>query len=116
MRVELTDGQWCELRDPARLTNKQRRPLQTASLKLGKFDDQGESLGVDLSDPDAVLDFGEALATALVESWSFPTPVPADDHASVDDMLGTDYDLIVKGAMELWTASQIEDVGKVPTS
>lgn len=116
MRVDLTDGQWAELRDPSRLTNKQRRPLQIAGLKIAKFDKDGTPTEVDTSDPVAVLDFGEALVLALVESWSFDKPVPSEDPASLDDMLGSDYDLIVMKSMDAWTEVQGEEAGKALTS
>lgn len=106
-QVELENGQSATLRDPATLTNGQRRPIVLASDRYRKAhleplvvrelqravaqkDEQRQSdllaaiaLGAD--DETETLRVGEVAITVLVESWTLDLPLPIDNPTLDDD-------------------------------
>lgn len=105
IHVELENGKSAELREPATLTNGQRRPIVAASRKFLNVDldpqirlelqravarkdteRQNELLtaiqiGLDESAPFKV---GEVTITVLVESWTLDLPVPSEQPVHDD--------------------------------
>lgn len=73
MRVELENGAWAELKDPALITNGERKKAVAAWASGG---------GSKMSDFDA---FDELLTACIVE-WSFPLPIPRADRSSLDEI------------------------------
>ena len=98
MRVELSEDGWAELRDPAQLTNGQRKPLVKAIAALPTNPDGTPDL--DRATPEKVLAIGETMLEVFVESWSFG-PLPSDDPAILDDLKATDYDRLQHAAGQL---------------
>lgn len=71
-KIDLPGGAWASLRDPAVVTERQRKPFVTAMGRASKFE------GMDDSGFAAILDLQDSLVLALVDSWSFDAPVSAD--------------------------------------
>ena len=85
-RVDLPDGQWAELDDPRRVTERKRRPYlsamtaasaSTANLpRDGNGEIDNRFFGAEQQAAyDASLD---ALTVCLVKAWSYDLPVVAD--------------------------------------
>ena len=69
MKIDLPGDAWAHLRDPDAVTEKQRKPMLTAIGRVAKMenaDDGGMAV---------VFAVQDTLVMALVESWSFETPV-----------------------------------------
>lgn len=106
-KITLPDGGWALLRDPRRVTEKQRRPVtrlqaRVAGSEIGALlskkgtlpDDEfeRESLKALGSDAFTLLDdLNDALIVALVDSWSYDVPVSAE---AALDLSGEAYDAL----------------------
>lgn len=100
MRVELSADGWAELRDPATLTNGQRRPLMKASAELGVTQDEDGTANVDDVPAEKLLELGDVMLTAFISAWSFG-PLPSEDPAALDNIPAHDYDRLQFAAGEL---------------
>lgn len=95
-RVELPDGQWAELREPASLTNGQRKPFMLAFTRAV----QQSTSGTDESAA-ATLAVGDATIVVLIDSWSLDKKLPCDEPAVLDELdIGT-YDTLAKACAAL---------------
>ena len=129
-KIDLPDGGWALIRDPRRVTERQRRPVtrlqaRVAGSEVGALlatkdklpDDEFEEharrvLG---SDDFALLDdLNDALIEALVDSWSYDVPVSKD---AALDLPGPVYEALkaacAKHVMEL--APNLEPTPEDPT-
>lgn len=85
-RVDLPDGQWLELRDPAEVTERQRRPhLAAVSVYMGTPDYSAARV-------DALRACNETAAIALINGWSFPEAVSAE---AMQDWPSLRYDQVM---------------------
>ena len=112
--LELPDGQSAELRDPTKLTEKQRRPAKRLLIHLGEL--RNDQVPVATETPQPVVDGVGApeepkapevrvtvdmfdttdeatrlLAVALVDAWTFPQEVSID---GLDSIPGDAYDVL----------------------
>lgn len=93
-RHELPDGQWAEFRDPEQVPERLRRPITRHAARLSSTSVAEASDGdVAPHDLDILFDLNDALVLALVESWSFPSPVAAD---GLGELPGPAYDALLK--------------------
>lgn len=82
MRVELTNSNWVEIRDPDTLKTRDRNAI------LGGLDDvEGGKITMGL----AVL---AGLKVAMIEEWSFDLPLPSADPGALDELRIADTQLI----------------------
>ena len=104
-KVELLNGGWAILRDPAAVSVKLRRPVEKALLAIGRGQARA-SLNQDPADVAATLDpaivdqfyeLNDLLIVARVESWSFELPINAD---SLGELTDPDYKTLQKIAAE----------------
>lgn len=107
MRVELSRGQWADLRDVDELTNGQRRPFMLAVAELSALTEpnvDGTPSLTGAREPAkaaaALLATGDALLGALVSAWSFELPIPSADPASLEAIPARDYDALQAAAQE----------------
>ena len=83
-RVNLPSGGWIDVRDPRAVTERLRRPMKHAWSEFH----QGMSTNEALITYDNVVDLA---SMALIEAWSFPTPLTAE---GLLDLVGDDVDAI----------------------
>lgn len=79
-RVELPDGQWADMADPAKVVQRLCRPVrrtmfELVQLRSAKPVDQAT---IDPVEIDLLQRLGDLIVIALVASWSFPQPIDAD--------------------------------------
>lgn len=90
----LPSGGWIELREPERVSERLRRPVKQAMLKVaasGQIPADGTGLAPELlAAYDDLQDLG---AVALIASWSFEQPVTVDN---LIDLPACDYEDIQK--------------------
>ena len=116
-KIDLPDGGWALLRDPRRVTERQRRPVtrlqarlagsavgallaQRGNLSDKKFEEEARKvLGSD--DYGLLDDLNDALIEALVDSWSYEDPPSA---AAAMDKPGPVYDKIKRECAKHVTA------------
>lgn len=82
MKVELHSGEWASIRDADTITNRERRQAMRA-WNAAEGDDIEK--GMVLNDQ---------LIALFVDEWSFDLPIPRDNLAVLEDLLGHDYDTI----------------------
>ncbi len=87
-RIELTHGQWAELRPAETITNRARRPVQ----QILTAEEPG-TLGRGTR-------AAEALLPWLIAAWSLDLPLPSEQPQVLDDLLGHDYDRLLKAASD----------------
>ena len=71
-RLDLPGGAWAELRDPAAVTERQRKPFVAAIGRASKAD------GAEDGGLSAMIDVQDSLIVAMVAAWSFDAPVGAE--------------------------------------
>ena len=95
-KVELSNGGWAILRDPAAVSVKNRRPVEKVLMAIGR----GQATAASELDPaivDQFYELNDLLIVARVESWSFDLPINVD---SLGDLVQDDYVLLQKVAAE----------------
>lgn len=117
-RVDLLDGQWAKMRDPATVTEGQRRHLKEARATIEAWDHQIDRQ-LQANNFAAVKMMVEQQATAaaasenvivalVVESWSFDFGVPQPhDPAPVRLLIADDYDTLLKVAYDIVKSTRV---------
>lgn len=85
-RVDLPDGQWAELFDPKKLSERRRRPYlsamtaYTSSLYTLPLNDEGkpDSRAYGPAQDDLLNGAVDLLVVGLVKAWSFEFPIETD--------------------------------------
>jgi hypothetical protein len=104
-KVELSNGGWAILRDPAAVSVKNRRPVEKVLMAIGRgqakaaLNQDPATAGSEL-DPaivDQFYELNDLLIVARLESWSFDLPISVD---SLGDLVQDDYVLLQKIAAE----------------
>lgn len=112
-RLELPDGQWADLLEPRKVSERKRRPITRLLLALASDGgmtnligdaELAEAIGDESSEAAAAIaakiapdtlgamdDLNDALVVALVDAWSYDMPVNAD---SVADLPGDAYEAL----------------------
>lgn len=83
MRVELTNGNWAELKEPETLRNRDRKALLLA------IDGIEGNVAKALAMSDALLE-------RLVVEWSLDLPLPTKGSDSLDELLPGDADILFR--------------------
>jgi len=118
-KIELGNGGWAILRDPAAVPVKLRRPVEKMLMAVGRgqakaaLEAKQEAIANaktgDTVDPSAVAatmdpavidqfyELNDLLIVARVESWSFELPISVD---SLGDLTQEDYELLQKVAAQ----------------
>lgn len=88
MKIDLKNGAWASIRDVEAITNRERR----AALRIWNAT-EGDDIerGIVLNDQ---------LIALFVDEWSFDLPLPRDNVAVLEELLGHDYDSIQHHVME----------------
>ena len=98
-KVELANGGWAILRDPAAVSVKLRRPIEKALMAIGR----GQAKAALNQDPadvatsmnseivDQFYELNDLLIVARVESWSFDFPIVIE---SLGDFAQGDYEAL----------------------
>ncbi len=86
-RIELTNGQWADLRVAETITNKARRPVQDILVNEEPTPGRGTRAA-------------EALLPWLIAAWSLDLPLPSEQPDALDQVLAHDYDRLLKAASE----------------
>jgi len=113
---------WVTLRDPRMVSERRRRPIlaKAASMqsKANMINDAAEG-DVDEASLNALYEFNDLVAIALIESWSWETDVSAE---ALQDLASRDYDAIqslvapmVKDLMPSFEVTPEEDSPFVPS-
>lgn len=110
MRLELPEGAWAELADPAKVTERKREPARRAFVQAAQAQANGGDAGPIL---DALKDAGNKVTVAQVTSWSFGEEVTPD---ALLDLPGDAYDVLVKAATDRVSEllPEFETVDEVP--
>lgn len=102
-RVDLSDGNWAELREPEQVSERLRRPIQRAlarvsvqtwevvlAAKRRRDGDEAQVVEAEVSDRDfdSLNEANDHCIVALVAAWSFPNPITLE---SVLDLPSRDY-------------------------
>ncbi|GAA4626874.1 hypothetical protein GCM10023196_036900 [Actinoallomurus vinaceus] len=103
MRVELSNGQWAEFRDPNKLTSGDAKALRRATKLQFKPDEDGVPRveEMDMSITDVQMD---ALLTRIITSWDVrdvdgqPLGIPIADPEALDRVPLDDYGTLVEEA------------------
>lgn len=106
-RLELPDGQWADLLDPRKVSERKRRPITRLLLSLAKDGGLSEierspdapdeataariAAALSTDALGAMDDLNDALVVALVDAWSFDTPCNAE---TVADLPGDAYEAL----------------------
>ena len=113
MRIELPGNDWAELRDPATLTERQRRPVRAAVMAMSTGAmaasiDAAEATTADQAiavaqavtpaDLAVMVEVNDLVAVAMIEAWSFGEPPTSAD--ALLDLPGGTYDLLVAAVAE----------------
>ena len=104
-KIELSNGGWAILRDPAAVSVKNRRPVEKILMAIGRGQakaalNQDPATAASELDPaivDQFYELNDLLIVARVESWSFDLPINVD---SLGDLVQDDYVLLQKVAAE----------------
>ena len=104
-KIELSNGGWAILCDPAAVSVKKRRPIEKSLMIIGKgqaksaLNQDPATIGseLDLEIVDQFYELNDLLIVARVESWSFELPITID---SLGDLTQDDYQLLQKIAAE----------------
>ena len=104
-KIELSNGGWAILRDPAAVSVKNRRPVEKVLMAIGRGQakaalNQDPATAASELDPaivDQFYELNDLLIVARVESWSFDLPINVD---SLGDLVQDDYVLLQKVAAE----------------
>lgn len=103
-KIDLPDGEWASLRDPKKVPEKLRRPIMRSVMAATRQSGDFKKL-VDADNPEDIVkdldpsfletgaELNDLLVVALVEEWSFETPVTVD---AVLDLPGDVYDELRK--------------------
>lgn len=108
-RLELPSGGWVEWRDPASVTEKQRRPFRMKMMSLSKATQDvmgsgldAEALGLAMmanpADVQVMWEINDIVAATMVATASF---LAAGCDCTVDDvtnLTGPDYEAVVEAA------------------
>ena len=114
-KIELGNGGWAILRDPAAVPVKLRRPVEKMLMAVGRgqakaaleakqeaianaktgdtIDPSTVAANMDSSVIDQFYELNDLLIVARVESWSFDLPINVD---SLGDLTQEDYELLQK--------------------
>lgn len=96
-KLDLPDGAWALLRDPAKVPERLRRPVLTLTTRLNPQikamrDNPGdEGVVLDADVLERFEDLNDLVIVALVAEWSFELPISIE---SVGDLPGDAYDLL----------------------
>jgi hypothetical protein len=118
-KIELANGGWAILRDPAAVPVRLRRPVEKMLMVVGRgqakaaleakqeaianaktgdtIDASTIAASMDLSVIDQFYELNDLLIVARVESWSFDLPISV---ASLGDLTQEDYELLQKLAAD----------------
>jgi hypothetical protein len=118
-KIELGNGGWAILRDPAAVPVKLRRPVEKMLMAVGRgqakaaleakqeaianaktgdtVDPSSIAATMDPSVIDQFYELNDLLIVARVESWSFELPISVD---SLGDLTQEDYELLQKVAAQ----------------
>jgi hypothetical protein len=97
-KLELANGGWAVLRDPATVPVKLRRPVEKMLMAIGRGQakaalDPANAGTVDETVIDQFYELNDLLIIARVESWSFEFPISID---SLGNLTQEDYELLQK--------------------
>ena len=114
-KIELGNGGWAILRDPAAVPVKLRRPVEKMLMAVGRgqakaaleakqeaianaktgdtIDPSAVAANMDSTVIDQFYELNDLLIVARVESWSFDLPINVD---SLGDLTQEDYELLQK--------------------
>lgn len=109
-RVELPGGEWAELRDPRKVSERLRRPILAAQADLRRFGVPGDMESTGAGFGAAMTAYGELndlMVVALVSAWSLESPVSLE---SVLDLPGDVYDAL-RQAVAPFTTDLLPDFG-----
>lgn len=118
-RIELPDGGWADLRDPAAVPVRLRRPVESAIMAIGRDEGTQAALSADgdITDPQVAAgivqkfgddtiarynDLNDLLIVARVAAWSYDVPVTLD---AVLDLPAGVYEVL-----QVATADRITDM------
>ena len=88
MKVQLLNDEWVSIRDVETITNRERRQaMRTWSHAEGNDIERGMVLN-------------DQLIALFVDEWSFNLPLPQDNIAVLEDLLGHDYDTLQHEVIE----------------
>jgi hypothetical protein len=118
-KIELGNGGWAILRDPAAVPVRLRRPVEKMLMAVGRgqakaaleakqeaianaktgdtIDPSSIAASMDLSVIDQFYELNDLLIVARVESWSLDLPISVD---SLGDLTQEDYELLQKLAAD----------------
>lgn len=88
MKVDLRNGAWASIRDVETITNRERRQAMRA---WNNTEGDDVERGIALNDQ---------LIALFVDEWSFDLPLPRDNIAVLEDLLGHDYDTLAHHVLE----------------
>jgi hypothetical protein len=94
MKIPLPDDGWALLRDPAKVSERLRRPVTNLAARLQPEIVKATAAEEPVLDPETFDQFqalNDLVIVALVEEWSFDRPVTID---SVGDLPGDAYDML----------------------
>jgi hypothetical protein len=104
-KIELSNGGWAILRDPAAVSVRNRRPVEKALMSIARgqakaaLNQDPEIVGASI-DPaiiDQFYELNDLLIVARVESWSLDLPISVE---SLGDLMQEDYAILQKIAAE----------------
>jgi len=90
---------WVQLRDPKRVSERQRRPLISKIAELAQAGGVSED-DFDVKSLDAINEYADLLAIALIESWSFGADVTTDNLIDLPFQTVQDIQAIVSPMLE----------------
>ena len=90
---------WIQLRDPKRVTERQRRPLISKIAELAQAGGMTED-DFDVKSLEAINEYGDLLAVALIESWSFSAEVTTDNLIDLPFQTVQDIQAVVTPMLE----------------
>ena len=124
MKVDLPDGAWAHLRDPKQVPERLRRPYASKMQSMAKYkpvfdrikkaasEEEKAAITAELP-PECIEGFSESndlMVVALVDEWSFDTPVTID---TVLDLPAGQYDAL-RTAVAPFLSELMPDYGPSP--
>lgn len=104
-RVDLSGGEWADLRDFSCITERDRRKVRVGMMRLspegrrlmGSGDQEQVADSLAATDAEVMFEVNDIIAAALVAEWSYCTPTGSALPVCVETiqgLRGTDYDTL----------------------